>query len=194
LLNPSKAVATGWNRVAVDYKTGFQQAIGHLRTLGHRNIGFIAGPPDIGSAMRRLAAFREALETSGLTFRNKWAVAGDFHVEGGFSAMAELLRQGRAPTAVIATNDLMAIGAMHAVHAKGLSVPGDVSIIGFDNIDICTMSNPPLTSIGISREAIATHAFEMLHNSLTSTRGPKAITQTVSTSLVIRKSTGRVKA
>ncbi len=107
--------------------------------------------------------------------------------------MDKLLNAARRPTAVLAANDLMAFGAIQSAHSHGLSVPGDISVVGFDNIDICTVSNPPLTSIGVSRKEIATRAFQCLHKMCTSDRKVKVSRQVVSTDLVIRSSTSAAR-
>lgn len=193
LLNRTEKMAAGFNNIVVDYEPGYEQAVEHLRHLGHRDIGFLAGPESISSANRRFLAFQRGMEQKGLKVRKKWIVPGDLHVEGGRHAMAALLEQGPRPTAVIAVNDLSAVGALQAAHAAKLSVPQDISIIGFDNIDVCAMTSPPLTTIGLSREMIATEAFQVLNKMATSERKPKPSTRLISTALVIRESTGQPK-
>lgn len=189
LLNQPAAVAKGFDNIWVDYTSGFQQAVEHLRKLGHREIAFLAGPSNLSSAVRRLAAFDNALKKFQLTRRERLIVEGDLHVEGGRAAMDKLLNASRRPTAVISANDLMAFGAIQSAHSHGLSIPKDISIVGFDNIDICTMSNPPLTSIGLSRKEIATRAFKVLYKIYATDRKVRVSTQVISTDLVVRSST-----
>jgi LacI family transcriptional regulator len=193
LLNQAGKIAAGFSSIAVDYEPGYLEAVEHLRRLGHRDIGFLAGPEAIGSGGRRFIAFQRAMDQQGLKLRKKWIVPGDFYVEGGRRAMADLLDQEHRPSAVIAANDLMAVGALQALHLAKMSAPEDISIIGFDNIDACTMTNPTLTSIGLSRETIATEAFYVLYKMMNSERKIRLGTKLVSTTLVVRASTGPVK-
>jgi DNA-binding LacI/PurR family transcriptional regulator len=191
LLNQPAAVASGLNTIWVDYTGGFDQAVDHLRTLGHREIAFLAGPSQMSSAMRRLDAFDKAMRKLKLKSREQLVVEGDFHIDGGRAAMDKLLDSPRRPTAVICANDLMAFGAIQSAHSHGLAIPRDISIIGFDNIDMCTMSNPTLTSIGLSRQEIATRAFDVLHKACSANRTLKESRQIVSTNLVVRNSTSK---
>ncbi len=191
LLNQPAAVASGFNVIWIDYSGGFDQAVDHLRRLGHRKIGFLAGPSGLSSAARRLDAFEKAMQKFKLMRRERLVVEGDFHIEGGRAAMDKLLSVHQWPTAVIAANDLMAFGAIQSAHLHGLAIPKDISIVGFDNIDMCTMSNPLLTSIGLSRQEIATRAFQVLQKICSANRKLKGTRQVVSTNLVVRDSTAR---
>lgn len=187
LMNQS-AFAGMYRNVPVEYETGFSEALAHLRSLGHRDIGFIAGPLSLSSAKRRHAAWVKATNRQKLTVHKDWVVTGDMRVEGGERAMQQLLTLPSQPTAVLTTNDLMAIGALHALLHAGIRVPADMSILGFDDLPIAGMAVPPLTTIQLPRREIATHAFASL---LQATRGgAKMECEVVHPRLVIRKSTG----
>jgi len=187
LMNQS-AFAGVYRNVPVEYETGFSEALGHLRSFGHRDIGFIAGPLTLSSAKRRHAAWVQAINRHKLTVRKEWVVSGDMRVEGGERAMQQFLKLPDRPTAVLATNDLMAIGALQALHHAGLRVPADMSIIGFDDLPIAEMVVPPLTTIQLPRREIAARAFQSL---LQATRdGSKTECEVVHPRLVIRESTG----
>jgi len=156
--------------VLVEYATGFGEALEHLLSMGHRDIGFIAGPKTLHSAQRRKEAFRSALRAHGLTVRREWIATGDMRVEGGRSAMEELLRCQPRPTAVLASNDLMAVGALQAAHEAHIRVPRELSIIGFDDLPIAAMLHPALSTIRHPRREVAARAFACLQQAL---RGEK---------------------
>lgn len=145
--------------VMVDYTRGYREAVDHLKALGHRNIFFLTGPSNLESVQRRQKAFAAAAKTTGIPFGEKQLIAGDLRVQGGRAAMEAILRRKPRPTALIAANDLMAIGAMQAAIDAGLNVPKDISIIGFDDLPLATIMSPQLTTIHLSRQEIATEAF-----------------------------------
>lgn len=187
LMNQS-AFADTYRNVPVEYETGFTEALEHLRSLGHRDIGFIAGPLTLSSAKRRHAAWMRAIKRQKLTIHKDWIVTGDMRVEGGERAMQQLLQLSLRPTALICTNDLMAVGALQAALHAGVRVPREISIIGFDDLPIASMVLPQLTTIQLPRREIAARAFASL---LQATRdGTKTECDVVHPRLVIRRSTG----
>ena len=189
LLNQA-GLADRYRNVWVDYSRGFQEAVEHLKQLGHREFAFIAGPPGFSSSRRRRSAFRAALQRSGLKIRKECIVVGDLHVEGGYAAMEQILRLHPRPTALLAANDLMAVGALQAAQAAGVRVPHDLSIVGFDDLPIAKMMYPPLTTIHLSRHQIAARAFALLLEAVRSYKAPKPQQLTrVSPKLVVRGST-----
>lgn len=189
LLNQA-ALETKFNNIRVDYSRGFKEAVQHLRGLGHRRIAFISGSPIFSSAKRRRAAFLAAMKDCRLKVFDSSIFEGDLHVEGGYAAMQKLVHSSPRSTAVIASNDLMAIGALQAAHAIGLSVPGDISIVGFDDLPICTMVTPSLTTITLSRQRIAASAFSILWKASSPGLKTKLSKHTISPRLTVRKSTG----
>lgn len=161
LMNQRKLVEK-YPNVLVEYATGFREALEHLLALGHRDIGFIAGPAALNSAQGRKEAFKAALRAHGLKVRSEWIVAGDMRVEGGRAAMARLLANDPRPTAVLASNDLMAVGALQAAHQARIKVPKEMSIIGFDDLPIAEMVHPALSTIRHPRREVAARAFDCL--------------------------------
>ncbi len=133
--------------VEVDHEAGAWIATRHLIELGHKRMACITGPLDLAPARQRLSGFRRALAEAGLQVTPAWEVDGGFTSEVGFSAMQRLLVLGRKPSAVFASNDLMAIGAICAATAHGLRVPEDISVVGFDDIALAAYSSPPLTTV-----------------------------------------------
>jgi len=172
------------SNVKVDYAHGIAQAVEHLQLLGHRRIAFISGPLRLESVRERRDAFLAQLGNPEAMLEE-----GNHKVDGGLQAMLRLL--GRTPrlTAVVASNDLTAIGALRAIRQCGLRVPDDISVVGFDDIQMAEFTEPPLTTVRLLRTEIACSACDALLQ-LIRTPGVGAEFR-VGTSLVIRASTGR---
>lgn len=151
-----------YSNVLVDYSRGYREAMQHLTDLGHSNIVFLTGPQNLSSIQRRQAAFQAAARKYGIQLADEQLITGDMRVEGGRLAMENILHRRPRPTAIIAANDLMAVGALQAAAAAGLNVPQDLSIIGFDDLPLAAMMHPQLTTIHLSRKEIAAEAFAQL--------------------------------
>ena len=128
IINPNYPSIQGTN-----YK-GAVDATNHLIKLGHKRIAFIGGRPEIGSALLRLNGYRDAMLAAGLPLDDSLIVPGDFTTETGYKRARQLLSLANPPTAIFASNDQSAIGVFQAAEELKLSIPGDVSVIGFDNI------------------------------------------------------------
>lgn len=177
--------------VSVDYAKGVMQAMEHLFSFGHRNIAFISGPLTLGSAKLRAKAFLRELRAHGLAAEPHWTQEGDHRVEGGHRAMKRILRSGRPPTAVLCSNDLTAIGAMGAIHESGLEIPRDISIVGFDDIQLSAYTQPALTTVQVSRRELAATAFRSLFHGQEPVVGKKHKRQfVIEPKLLVRQSTG----
>jgi LacI family transcriptional regulator len=174
--------------IVIDYNSGMHQAIDHITSLGHKRIAFIGGPQSLRSAALRQEIFLEALDEKGIALDQDCMTLGNHRVDGGYAAMQKLLLVHPRPTAVIASNDLSAIGAISAIYEAGLQVPRDISVVGFDDIEISSAYNPPLTTVRLSRSEIATRAFFALFSACNSRSAPKA-EHLVPTELIIRRST-----
>jgi LacI family transcriptional regulator len=175
----------------VDYQRGIGQAVQHLAALGHRDIAFVCGPKRLHSAQSRLKAFMKSMSDCGLSPDASRIVEGNHTLDGGVAAMAELLSLDPLPTAVVCSNDVSAIGVLHKLYRTGLRVPGDFSIIGFDDIAIAEVMMPPLTTIRMSRFEIAKAAFGALRNHVESPQESHRTRETsIPTNLVVRESTG----
>lgn len=186
LMNQRK-LAGKYPNVLVEYATGFREALEHLLSLGHRDFGFIAGPQHLSSAQGRKNAFKAALRSHGLNMRAEWVVAGDLRVEGGRAATQQLLACKPRPTAVLATNDLMAVGALQAAREADIAVPQELSVVGFDDLPIASMVHPALSTIHHPRREVAARAFAFLQQAV---QGGKGIPQvTLHPHLVVRDST-----
>ncbi|MBG6184838.1 ribokinase [Arthrobacter sp. CAN_A214] len=148
--------------IGSNQKLGGRLATEHLIALGHERIAFIGGPLDIDVAAQRALGFLEAIEDAGLTVDERLIVNVDFTEAGGRRAMTSLLARRMPFTAVFAANDLMAIGAMQALDAAGLTVPGDVSVVGFDDIHLAQYVRPGLTTVHQQIHALGQRAAELL--------------------------------
>ncbi|MDQ6786363.1 MAG: LacI family transcriptional regulator [Acidobacteriota bacterium] len=181
------------SNLRVRYDEGIKQAILHLVELGHQDIAFIGGPPHLRSARRRLEAFRQTMQVV-LPNTKEQIYQGDFKVEGGRRSAAEILIGDDLPTAVIAANDLTAFGAISEFRSAGLSIPQDISVIGFDDIDFASLTEPALTTVNLPRGELGRMAVEALMKTLSSPT-QHGIELSISTHLVVRQSTSpaRVK-
>jgi len=134
-----------WPIVAVDDRPGITAAVEHLVALGHRRIAHVGGPMDFVHTRSRQEAFAEALNAAGVDARAR--VHSDFSPAGGALATRELLDSPEPPTAIVYANDLMAIAGMSAAQTRGLHVPEDLSVTGFDDTPIAGHLRPPLTTV-----------------------------------------------
>jgi|ERR1035441_2727091 LacI family transcriptional regulator len=180
-------VGKGVSNVKVDYGAGIAEAVQHLSGLGHRRIAFISGPGRLASARERRDAFVSRLEDPRLALREILIEEGNHKVDGGLEAMLRLLGRAPLPTAVIASNDLTAIGAMRAIRQWGLRVPEDISVVGFDDIQMAEFTEPPLTTVRLLRTEVARLACDALVQSIR-THGA-GVEFRMGTSLVVRRST-----
>ena len=178
------------NVVQVNYAAGIRMGVEYLVELGHRNIGFISGPLALYSAQLREQSFRSTLELCGLKSGAGSIQEADHRVEGGHAAMLRMLsRTGRRITAVMCSNDLTAIGAMGALHEQGLLIPQDVSVIGFDGIELSGYTWPALTTLSVPRKELAALAFRSLYRSSHEHIAASPVISTVEPTLVVRAST-----
>ncbi len=180
----------GTSVLKVDYLHGIRQGVQHLAALGHRNIAFISGPLRLHSARSRVDAFSRSLKECGISPQSKWMVEGDHTLEGGVVAMEKLLATNPHPTAVMCSNDMTAIGALHKLYRSGLRVPDDISVVGFDDIHIAEVTIPPLTTIQMSRFSLARSAFDALRIHVENSEGSTLQREyPIQTELIVREST-----
>jgi DNA-binding LacI/PurR family transcriptional regulator len=137
----------GLPTIGSDNRAGGAIAAHYLAELGHRRFGLITAPPRNLDGPDRLAGARDALREAGIDDRAVLVATAEAGVAGGQSAAEEILRREPGTTGIIAYNDLMAIGAMRAVRAAGRRIPVDVSVVGFDDVDLAAYVDPPLTTI-----------------------------------------------
>jgi len=147
--------------LTLDDERAARLATEHLIELGHRRIGFIAGPPGYEVSGWRVDGWRAAMEASGLTTDGLLA-AGDFTYASGKAAAVQLLDGARAPTAIVASNDQMALAALEAGRGRGLAVPRDLSLISFDDTPIVRFTHPPLTAVVQRIAEVTSRAVELI--------------------------------
>jgi LacI family transcriptional regulator len=172
-----------------DNLAGAITATGHLIELGHRRIGFLAGRPDLESARKREQGYRDALAAAGIPLDPELIRVGDYDLEMSEAPARQLLSLADRPTAIFAANDLSAIQTMHVARSLGLSIPGDVSVIGFDNIPESALTAPPLTTIDQSIQEMGRRAVELLIDLIEGNAEPPGQV-TLPTRLVVRQSCG----
>ncbi|MFT3849771.1 MAG: LacI family DNA-binding transcriptional regulator [Propionivibrio sp.] len=148
--------------VEVNHVLGSQMATRHLLELGHPRVACISGPPGLSPSSQRRAGWKDALEQAGVERKESDLARGDFTARGGYLAMQTLLKRRPRPTAVFACNDLMAFGALAAAREAGIAVPQQLSIVGFDDIELAAFSAPPLTTVAQPKLKIGTLAAELL--------------------------------
>jgi LacI family transcriptional regulator len=148
--------------VASDNVEGGRLAVRHLHGLGHRRIATIAGLARHKPAADRLLGYRAELRDLGLEGRAEYEAAGDFYMQSGEVAMRRLLALPEPPTAVFAASDMMAVGAIKAVVEAGLECPGDVAVVGFDDIQLAEYVRPPLTTIRQDKRGLGAAAARSL--------------------------------
>jgi LacI family transcriptional regulator, repressor for deo operon, udp, cdd, tsx, nupC, and nupG len=173
--------------IRTDHRVGAREASRHLIELGHTRIAHISGSRHVPSTAQRLQGYRDALKAANLPCTADLVHTGDFTMPAGAAGMDALLNSSSPPTAVLCGNDEMAFGAVQALHRRGLSVPSDVSIVGFDDLNMAAFYNPPLTTVHIPRHDIGRRAAAELIELLAG----RAVTReaVLPTRLMIREST-----
>lgn len=183
--SPCPAVgATNWH--------GAYTATEYLIKLGHTRIGFITGSMDLGAAIDRLEGYKSALKTHHIPEDASLINYGSFYQTDGYSGACEMLELEHPPTAIFASNDAMAMGAMDAVRSRGLRIPEDISIVGFDDIPQAEVVRPALTTVRQPLRQMGGLAAQMLIDKL---KTPYAELGRIElpTELIVRASTGSAK-
>lgn len=177
------------DQVGVDNKGAMQGLVAHLIEHGHSRIGYVRGQPGFSTGMERLAGYRAALKSAGLAFDAALVTPPSSRTEAAAAATAALLRLERPPTAIAAGNNMALIGAMHALREKGLSVPGDMALAGFDDFEWADYFEPRLTVVAQPCEAIGREAAALLVERIRDMHGqPRTIR--LKTKLILRTSCG----
>jgi LacI family transcriptional regulator len=176
--------------VQMDDRDAAARMTEHLIALGHKDIGFIEGPDDHSSSARRREGFERAMKAAGLTVRPDRVTAGDFTLKSGQDAAEQLLAdEADRPTAIFASNDDMAAGAMQIAGRKGLDVPGDISVSGFDDTPVARTVWPPMTTVAQPIRAMGERAVQRLVEP--TDEAPDV--ETLDFELVLRESTATVQ-
>jgi DNA-binding LacI/PurR family transcriptional regulator len=182
-LGPAETLVSN---ITIDYQRGISQAIKHASSLGHKRAAVISGP----ETNRTAVTIKQSL-VSGLKahrFKLGPVIESSYRIDAGAYAVRTILAQRQVPSVIFCGSDLIAMGAMSALEEAGVSVPGDISVIGIDDISFACLARPPLTTISVPRERLGTIAFEALEKMLKLKRR-KGVDFYLETELIIRKST-----
>lgn len=178
--------------VVTDNVTGAREAVEYLIQLGHRDIGFVSGPMSHSSLNERFHGFRQALDDNHIALRSEWIHTSEdvalFGVEGGYEGMKRMLARPRVPTAVLTGNDFMAFGVVKAAQEAGLRVPEDLSVIGFDDVEMAAHSSPPLSTVRVRKKELGILAAKLLFEMIDEQTQAATYNVVVHTELVIRQS------
>jgi DNA-binding LacI/PurR family transcriptional regulator len=185
----------GANTVSLDRARGMAGIVEHLHGLGHRSFGLLAYSDAVRSTFDRVRGIRESLAAHGLDFDACTTSLDHLHVRGndfeyGRALAKSFVERGDLPTALIALNDEIAVGAMHGLKEKNIRVPEDVSVTGFNNQDICLMTAPSLTSVDQHIDVTINTAVEMLLAQIEQNSSATPLIRLIDPQLVIRASTG----
>jgi len=151
------------NAVYTDGYDAMKRMVLHLMEMGHRKIGFIRGLSRYHVANDRYSGYRQAMKENGLYIREDWVFEGDFHIESGYRAGKYFIEQCRdTPTAIIAASDLMAIGAMNYFLTKGISIPEEMAVAGYDDIFLSRVTVPSLTTIAQPMKMIVRRTMDLI--------------------------------
>jgi LacI family transcriptional regulator len=183
-LAPHRVRAT---RVTIDNAAAAAAMTRHLLALGHRRIGYLHGPDELATSRVRLDGHRRALDSAGVGFDPALVAAGGFTSEGGEAAAAALLDLADPPSAIFASNDLMAFGALNAARARGLAIPDGLSVAGFDDVPTARYVWPPLTTVAVPMRRLGRTGLEVALRILD---GHPVRSRTIPTELAIRGTTG----
>lgn len=198
-----------FDAATIDDADAMRDVMEHLFALGHRDIGFIWGAPAFQSIGVRFEVFRAALEKAGLSVREEWVMHCGFRLRDGYEAAKALLARKERPSAIFALNDMLAMATIRAAGDLGLSVPGDVSVVGVDNVELGSFFCPSLTTIASPITAYAEALAEMTLTGIEKTDTTASVTPggqakkgrkltgakrervILQAELVVRESTGR---
>jgi LacI family transcriptional regulator len=188
IVDPHQALDERVPTVSAAHTSGASEAVDHLLGLGHRRIAAITGPRGWIATEERLRGYRAALAAVGVMPDPQLEVAADFRTKGGFQAATSLLDLDDPPTAIFAFNDMLAIGAMQAARQRGVSVPDELSVIGFDDTFEASIVTPPLTTVRQPLAEMGRMAVALLVRLLGNQR-MEALHVELETKLIVREST-----
>ena len=173
-----------------DNIAGAYENVSHLIKNGHRRIAIIHGPLAVASFRERLEGYTKALADNGIEYSQDIVTEADGLIEKGYYAMDKLLKLAVPPTAVFGSNDIMATGAMKKIKETGLRIPEDISVTGFDDIDLASHTEPPLTTVRFDQTQLAEKTVKLLISKIESKAVEARITR-IPVELIIRDSTCR---
>ena len=180
-----------FDHVIHDYASGTRALMSHLLELGHRQIGFVYGVAQEGQGADRLVTYRQVLQEAGVSGSDAFEMHCGDKMEDAYRAAYTLLSRPDRPTALLAINDMLAIAVMRAAHDLGLTIPGDLSVAGFDDIPFSNYVSPRLTTVSGRADESGRDAVRLLLNRFADPDLPQQVT-TAKVELIVRESTGPV--
>jgi LacI family transcriptional regulator len=184
---------SGHDAITIDNYGGARTMMAHLAELGHARIAFIKGPPQNADARERLRGFRHAMRPLGAAVAHTLELPAEFTESSGYDAAKKILEQSPRPTAIFAANDAMAIGALAALNEAGVTVPREMTLVGFDDIPIARYVAPPMTTMRVDIAELGRRAFSLLLDVIAHPRRRQKRQECIGTTLVVRKSCGAPK-
>jgi DNA-binding LacI/PurR family transcriptional regulator len=180
------------DHTACDYRSGAEQVMNYLLQLGHRKIALLAAAPEISTARDVREVYNQRLAAAGSELDASWIEDGKFTEDGGAEACRKLLKRHPNLTAIFATNDKMAVGALHLLNRLGIAVPRDISVVGFDDLQHAAFVVPSLTTVHLPLYQVGSLACERLVERIRGKTEPVA--DVLSTHLVVRNSTAMARS
>jgi LacI family transcriptional regulator len=178
--------------IQIDNRVGSRSAVTHLIECGHKEIAFVGGDITHPSLAERLDGYRQALSDHGIAEQARLIDTGEPNswISDGAIAMTRLLKQRPRPTAVFAANDALAIGCMQQIIQAGLAIPGDIAVVGFDDIEVSSLMQPPMTTMRVFKEELGLQAVETLVEIIKG-ESKALVTKHMPVELIVRESTKR---
>jgi len=177
--------------VHIDNVAAAKEATNYLISLGHKRIAMVSGQKSSLLTKDRELGYRAAMKRSSLPIEDGWVIEGNLTIAGARMATRNLMNHSLRPTAIFCANDEMAIGCLHEIKSAGLTVPGDVSIVGFDDIRYAEVTDPPLTTIGQPAEEIGERVMYRLYRRIEAGNGASSEPEIVPHRLVVRQSAAK---
>ena len=174
------------SRVYTDEKGGIAKLVEYLTELGHKHIGFLGGSDHITVTQDRQLAFRETMERFGHEVREDWLITDGFSIDSGVRVLDLLLEQPELPTAVVCINDLVALGVLKGARSRHLSIPHELSIVGFDDVYLAEVATPELTTVSHDYPQLGTAVVETMISHIEGGTIPETVR--IDTHLVVRNS------
>jgi DNA-binding LacI/PurR family transcriptional regulator len=177
--------------VGVDNRQGAQRAVQHLIDLGHRRIATIIGKMSVTTAQERLRGYLDALQAAAIPVDETLIAGGDYEQEAAYHATLRLLDQPQPPTALFVTNEPMTVGALDALQERGIRIPHDIAMVGFDDVPWMKYTNPPITTVAQPTYTVGREAVRLLMRRVNEPDSPCLMVR-LPTKLVVRESCGAV--
>ncbi|MFC4243235.1 LacI family DNA-binding transcriptional regulator [Gryllotalpicola reticulitermitis] len=189
IIDPAGDPPPGVPSVGAANWSGGMAAARYLIELGHRRIAVVSGPDDMLMARARLSGFRSALDAASIALPSEYVRSGEFHRESGLEAGRELLALPEPPTAIFASSDLQALGIYEAARERGVIIPDQLSVIGFDDLPVAAWVGPPLTTVRQPTAEMAEQATRLVLGSRDASAGTQQLRLDLATELIPRDST-----